>query len=73
VPISAPIKDPVFWDRLAARELLIGQGDALDVELEYHQVYSDALGLWENDPQTFVITHVIAHVPRTSAQARLLD
>jgi hypothetical protein len=45
VPISAPIKDDEFWNKLDARQYLIGQGDALDVRLKYQQIYDDALGV----------------------------
>jgi hypothetical protein len=64
VPISAPIKDQSFWQKLSNREFLIGQGDALDVKLKYHQIYDSALGVYVNDHHTFEIIEVIAHVPR---------
>jgi hypothetical protein len=72
VPLSAPIADESFFERLAAREVLIGQGDALDVELTYEQNYDDTLGVFVNDPHTFRITKVFAPVPRLR-QLRLPD
>jgi hypothetical protein len=74
VPISAPIKDADFWRRLEARELLIGHGDALDVELAFDQIYDPNLGVWLNDPQTYSVSRVLAHVPRIGGeQRRLID
>jgi hypothetical protein len=70
VPISAPIIDEGFFDRLASREILIGQGDALDVELTYEQNYDDTLGVYVNDQHTFQITKVFAPIPR-ARQMRL--
>lgn len=70
VPISAPIVDESFFDKLESREILIGQGDALDVELTYEQNYDDSLGVYVNDPQTFQVTKVFASVPR-ARQMRL--
>jgi hypothetical protein len=64
VPISAPIIDETFFNRLAAREVLIGQGDALDVELTYEQDFEDALGIYVNDQHTYRVTKVFAPVPR---------
>lgn len=64
VPITAPIKSEPFWKRLEAREILIGQGDALDVEIKYQQVYDDVIGTWVNDPHTFEIIQVISHIPK---------
>jgi hypothetical protein len=70
VPLSAPIMDQTFFDKLASHEILIGQGDALDVELTYEQNYDDALGLYVNDPHTFQVMKVFAPVPR-ARQMRL--
>jgi hypothetical protein len=70
VPLSAPITDESFFDRLASHEILIGQGDALDVELTYEQNFDDALGVYVNDPHTFQVTKVFAPVPR-ARQMRL--
>jgi hypothetical protein len=65
VPISAPIKDDTFFARLASHEIVFGQGDALDIELQYQQEYDDALGIFVNDPHTFEVVRVIRLIPRS--------
>ena len=64
VPISAPIKDEAFFEKLETREYLIGQGDALDVRLSYQQDFDESLGVYVNDPQTFEVSEVIAPIAR---------
>jgi len=64
IPISAPIRDPSFLDRLDRREILFGSGDALDVEIVYRQHFDPSLGLYVNDANSFVITRVIQAIPR---------
>lgn len=64
VPISAPIRDPQFLDDLTKRKYLIGSGDALDVEVSFIQNYDPALKVFVNDPNSFVVTKVIAHVAK---------
>lgn len=64
VPISAPIRDPQFLEDLAKRKYLIGSGDALDVEVSFIQNYDPDLQVFVNDPNSFVITKVIAHVAK---------
>jgi hypothetical protein len=64
VPISAPIADTGFLDKLDRREILFGSGDALDVEITLKQ-NENALGVWINDPNSFVITRVIRPVPKS--------
>jgi hypothetical protein len=71
VPISAPIRDEVFYERLASREILIGHGDALDVDLKYLQEYDEALGVYVNDPHTFEVIKV--HTPiKRARQIKLI-
>ena len=70
VPVSAPIKDGQFLDQLGNREYLIGAGDALDVILMFKQNYIESLGVYENDPNSFVVKQVIKPIPR-SVQTRL--
>jgi hypothetical protein len=65
VPLSAPIADTAFLDKLDRRDILFGAGDALDVEITFKQHYDSALGVWVNDPNSFVITRVIRPVPRS--------
>jgi hypothetical protein len=64
VPISAPIADRDFLDRLDRREHLLGAGDALDAEITYRQTLDSQLGVYVNDPNSFVISRVIRPVPR---------
>jgi hypothetical protein len=73
IPLSAPITDPDFWEKLANRTILIGQGDALDVEIRYQQGYEDQLGVWVNDAHTFEITRVSAHIPRGPRSRGLIE
>jgi len=56
VPISAPIKDESFWGKLASREYLIGQGDALDAELRFKQFYDEEL---ESDSKLILIGRAV--------------
>jgi hypothetical protein len=43
VPISAPIFDRTFLDRLDRREILLGAGDALDVDIVFKQTFDQSL------------------------------
>lgn len=70
VPLSAPIADKKFLDQLDRREHLLGSGDALDVEITYNQKSDVALGIYVNDPGSFVVSRVIRPVPR-EVQKRL--
>jgi hypothetical protein len=63
VPISAPIYDREFLDQLDRREILLGSGDALDVEITFKQTFDPSLGVYVNDQNSFVITRVIKPVP----------
>jgi len=73
VPLSSPITDPDFWKKLGDGVILIGQGDALDVELKYQQAYDDAIATWVNDPHTFDVGRVISHIPKAPRPPRLID
>ncbi len=70
VPISAPIEDEEFLERLANRTYLIGTGDALDVLLRFEQQYAPSLELYENDPKTYVIERVRRLIPRDPGSTR---
>ncbi|MCW5696642.1 MAG: hypothetical protein KIS96_07885 [Bauldia sp.] len=72
VPLSAPIEDQEFLDRLARREYLLGAGDALDVLLRVNQDLDEALGVYVNDQSTFIVEKVFRVVPQTP-QALLPD
>ena len=65
VPISAPVGDKSFLDRLERREHLLGARDALDVEITYRQTFNTELGVYENDPNSFVISRVIRVITST--------
>lgn len=65
IPVSAPIHDRTFWDRIERRELLIGSGDALEVELQFDQLHDEAAGVWVNDQNSFDVVRVIKHIPRS--------
>jgi hypothetical protein len=43
---------------------LLGAGDALDAELSFKQNYDKILGVWINDPHSYVVTKVLRAVPR---------
>lgn len=58
VPLSAPISDVTFLDRLARREYLLGAGDALDVEITFRQFLEPQLGVYVNDQNSFVVSKV---------------
>jgi len=64
VPISAPIADVGFLDKLQRREFKLGAGDALDAVVTYRQVLDSKLGVHVNDQNSFVISEVKAVVPR---------
>ncbi|MHC2465178.1 hypothetical protein [Bradyrhizobium embrapense] len=64
-PVSAPITDIKFLDQVDRREVLLGAGDALDAEVTFKQNYDKTLGVWINDPASYVVTKVIRSVSRT--------
>jgi hypothetical protein len=66
VPVSAPIKDAEFLDAIAQRKYLIGAGDALDVEIGFKQSLDPQLCVYVTDPASYVITKVLAHVPKAT-------
>jgi hypothetical protein len=65
-PVNAPIGDAKFLDQLDRREVLLGAGDALDAELKFKQNYDKTLGVWINDPNSYVVSKVLRAVPRGS-------
>lgn len=64
VPISAPILDDDFLEKIDKREYLMGAGDALDVDVSFQQHYDESLGVYKNDPNSFVISQVTKVIPR---------
>jgi len=61
IRISAPIKDASFFERLANREYVFGQGDVLDVLLAIHQKRDDISGAYINDH--YEVMEVTSHTP----------
>jgi hypothetical protein len=49
-PVSAPISDTIFLDKVDRREVLLGAGDALDAELTFKQNYDKTLGVLDQRP-----------------------
>jgi hypothetical protein len=47
IRISAPINDPDFYPKMAAREYVFGQGDVISVRLRFHQK-------WDDSAQTYI-------------------
>jgi hypothetical protein len=62
--VSAPIKDNDFLDAIAKRKYLIGAGDALDVEISFKQTFDAHLKVHVTDQNSYVVTKVLAHVPK---------
>jgi hypothetical protein len=71
VPISAPIKDEKFLQRLGNREFALGSGDAIDVSITYRQHFNPTLGVYENDTNTFVISEVFALIQKNVGIIRI--
>lgn len=63
VPLSAKVNDAAFMETTRRRGFLFGYGDALEVEISYHQDFDESTGLYKNDNTSFVITRVIRHIP----------
>ncbi|MFO1185763.1 MAG: hypothetical protein U1E56_13410 [Bauldia sp.] len=72
VPISARISDDMFLQKLFSREVLLGAGDALDVELHFEQVFEPHLGVYQNDFNTFNVQKVLGVVTKGD-ESSLLD
>jgi hypothetical protein len=71
VPISAPIKDESFLQRLGNRDFALGSGDAIDVVITYRQNFNPTLGVYENDTNTFVISEVFALIQKNVGIIRI--
>jgi hypothetical protein len=70
VPISAPIKDEDFLQKIDDHEVLLGAGDAIDAIVEVTQVWDEAIGTYRNE--SYVVTKVLKPVPR-KVQPKLPD
>lgn len=64
-PVSAPIRDDEFWRKVEDHEIVFGNGDGLDVEIEFEQDRDDALGMWVNDVSTYRVIRVLRTIPRS--------
>lgn len=62
--ISAPITDESFFDRLAAREFWLAQGDELDAVLRIHQRFDDLNQVYVNEHYEVVAVHDVRHRER---------
>jgi hypothetical protein len=60
---SAYIKDESFWDKVARREVLFGNGDELKVKLDIEQAYDETYGTYLNTGN-IVITDVLEILPK---------
>ena len=63
VPISAYVKHDEFLAQVANHSIRFGNGDALEVVIEYFQDYDSERDVWVNDTSTFEIVEVIAFLP----------
>jgi len=72
-PISAPIKDDEFLDKLINREFLIGYGEALDVELSWVDEYDEELKVYRPNPSTYQVEKIVKVVPRGGSQRQLFE
>ena len=59
--ISAPITDSKFFDRLAAREIRLAQGDELEAVLRIHQSLDDLNRVYVNERYEVIEVHGVRH------------
>jgi len=64
IRIAAPIRDPVFFDKLATREYWFAQGDVLDVMLRIHQVRDDISDVFINESYEVLTVYGVRHTER---------
>lgn len=57
IKISAPIKNDIFFDRMASREYEFGQGDILDVTLRITRVRDEMTGVFVNEKYEIMDVH----------------
>lgn len=60
---SAYIKDDDFWDKIAKREIVFGNGDALKVELDIEQTFDETYSTFLNTG-TIIIRKVLEVMPK---------
>jgi hypothetical protein len=71
VPLSAPVRDQNFLDRIDRNEIRFGHGDVLDADLEFKQVFLEDVGVYMTDPKSFVVTKVHKPILRRGTQGSL--
>jgi hypothetical protein len=67
IEISAAILDPTFFDRLAARQIAIAQGDSLDVDLRITQSFDPDIQIWMNTHYEVIRVHGLVEGPKQSS------
>ncbi len=72
VPMSAYVKDEGFIERVKNHEIRFGNGDALDITIEYFQDYDENLDVWINDTQSYLVTIVHSYIPKDGDRVDLL-
>jgi hypothetical protein len=71
VPISAPIKDPNFYDDFARHNFTIAPGDEFQARLAIHQTRDDISGVYTNT--AYEVLHVYRHISRPKTEHLPLD
>lgn len=71
VPISAYVRDDSFLDRVRNHEIRFGNGDALDLLIEYFQDYDENLNVWVNDTNSFSAKEVYTYIPKNGERVEL--
>ena len=67
ITISAPIKDPSFYDNFAKHDFTIAPGDEFQVRLAMHQKRDDVSGVYTNTG--YEILHVYRHISHPRARS----
>ena len=71
VNISAPIRDPSFYDDFAKHSFTIAPGDEFQVRLAIHQTRDDLSGVYTNT--SYEVMHVYRHVSRMKVERLPLE
>jgi len=64
VPITAYLEDQEFLTRVRNHDIKFGNGDALDVLIEFYQDFDENLDVWINDNSSFVVVEVLGYIPK---------
>ena len=62
VNISAPIRDPTFYDDFAKHNFMIAPGDEFQARIAIHQKKDDISGVYSNTK--YEVLHVYRHISR---------